>query len=186
MRKLILISLVVGVVVAVTGCNVVITPSSPNGWFFLNEGANGSGQFVNGPGNPPAGRGSALLTIDGTGRESIATTSYSGQSLAALTQLKYSTYQAYSGSPNETPALEFDVDYDSTDSNTAYQGRLVYVPSAGGAVVPRQWQNWDTMSGGAAWYSSASGSSAYRPIVGGVTQANPPARRPRTAHGRRS
>ena len=30
------------------------------------------------------------------------------------------------------------------------------------------------MSGAAAWYSSASGSSANRPIVGGVTQANPP------------
>ena len=148
MRKLKLIGLVVGVVVAATGCNLVVTPAAPNGWFFLNEGANGSGQFVNGPGNPPAGRGSALLTVDGTGRESIATGSYSGQALAGLTQLKYSTYQAYSGSPNETPALEFDVDYDSTDSSTAYQGRLVYVPSAASAVVPGQWQSWDTMSGG--------------------------------------
>ncbi len=174
MRKSIVIGLVVGVVLAVTGCKLVITPSAPNGWAFLNEGANGSGQFVNGPGSPPAGRGSALLTVDGTGREAIATATYSGQTLAGFSQLKYSTYQAYSGSPNETPAMEFDVDYDSTDSSTAYQGRLVYVPSAGGVVTPGVWQNWDTMSGGAAWYSSGSGSSAYRPIVGGVAQSNPP------------
>jgi len=174
MRKLTLIGLAVGVIVAVTGCNLVVTPAAPGGWFFLNEGANGSGQFVNGPGNPPAGRGSALLTVDNTGRESIATGNYSGQALAGLSQLTYSTYQAYSGSPNETPALEFDVDYDSTDSSTTYQGRLVYVPSAANTIVPDQWQTWNTMSGGAAWYSSASGSSAYRPIVGGVAQANPP------------
>ena len=174
MRKLKLIGVVVGVIVAVSGCKLVVTPSAPNGWFFLNEGANGSGQYVNGPGNPPAGRGSALLTIDGTGREAIATANYSGQALAGFTQLKYSTYQAYSGSPNETPAMAFDVDYDSTDSTTAYQGRLVYVPSAGGTVLPGQWQNWNTMAGAGAWYSSGSGSSAYRPIVGGVAQASPP------------
>ncbi len=173
MRKLMAICVAVGAII-ITGCNVVVTPSSTSGWFFLNEGANGSGQFVNGPGNPPEGRGSALLTVDASGREDVATTSYSGQALANLTQLQYSTYQAYSGSPNETPTLEFDVDYDSTDSNTTYQGRLVYVPSAGGTVLPNQWQTWNTMSGAAAWYSSASGSSANRPIVGGVTQANPP------------
>ena len=40
---------------------------------------------MNGPGTPPAGRGSALLTIDGTGREAIATGSYAGFGLAALT-----------------------------------------------------------------------------------------------------
>jgi hypothetical protein len=174
MRKFMAICIAVGAII-ITGCNVVVTPASTSGWFFLNEGANGSGQFVNGPGNPPEGRGSALLTVDGTGREAIATTSYTGQALANISQLQYSTYQAYSGSPSETPNLEFDVDYDSTDSNTTYQGRLVYVPSAGGTVVPDQWQTWNTMSGGAgAWYSSASGSSAYRPIVGGVAQANPP------------
>jgi hypothetical protein len=174
MRKLKVIGLIVGVLLAATGCNLVVTPSAPNGWFFLNEGANGSGQFVNGPGNPPVGRGSALLTIDGTGREDIATTDYAGQALSGFTQLKYSTYQAYSGSPNETLTMQFDVDYDSSDSSTAYQGRLVYVPSDAGAVTSDQWQNWNTMTGGAAWYSSASGSSAYRPIVGGVAQANPP------------
>src|SRR6476659_6938575 len=125
MRKLFVGVALVALVAA--GCKVVVTPSAPNGWSFVNEGNNGSGYFVNGPGTPPAGRGSALLTIDGTGREDIATGVFSGRTLASLTQLKYSTYQAFSGSPNETLYLQFDVDYDSTDSSTVYQGRLVYV-----------------------------------------------------------
>jgi hypothetical protein len=174
MRKLISGGLLVALVMAGAACKVVVTPSAPNGWFFLNEGNNGSGYYVNGPGTPPAGRGSALLTIDGTGREAIATGAYSGIGLSALDQLKYSTYQAFSGSPNETAVLAFDVDYDSSDSSTAYQGRLVYVPAAGGTVTPGIWQNWDTMTGGAAWYSSASGASQYRPIVNDTIESNPP------------
>jgi hypothetical protein len=175
MRKWMVIAAVAAVALVAAGCKVVVTPSAPNGWAFVNEGANGSGGYVNGPGNPPAGRGSALLTIDGTGREAIANTQYSGVGLSALTQLKYSTYQAFSGTASETATLAFDVDYDSTDSDTTYQGRLVYVPSAtSNPVVPKTWQTWDTMAATPRWYSSASGGSPYRPIVGGVAQANPP------------
>src|SRR4051794_13431419 len=148
MRKLMLIGSVLALVVVAAGCKVVVTPSAPNGWSFGNEGTNGSGYFVNGPGTPPAGRGSALLSIDGTGREDIGTGVFTGRSLANFTQLKYSTYQAFSGSRNETLSLEFDVDYDSTDSSTTYQGRLVYVPAAASTVTPDVWQTWDTMSGG--------------------------------------
>jgi hypothetical protein len=173
MRKLFLGATLVALVVFAAGCKLVVTPGAPNGWSFLNEGAKGSGFFVNGPGDPPAGRGSAVLGIDGTGREAIVTGDYSGIRLDALTQLKYSTYQLFSGSPNETLTLSFDIDYDSTDSTTAYQGRLVYVPSAAATITPNAWQTWDTMSG-AAWYSSATGMSPYHPIVGGVAQLTPP------------
>jgi hypothetical protein len=174
MRKLIIGATLVALVGSLVGCKIVVTPTASQGWFFLNEGSNGSGYYVNGPGTPPAGRGSALLTVDATGRENIATSVYQGLALSSLTQLSYATYQAFSGSPQETPSLEFDVDYDSTDSDTSYQGRLVYVPSAGSTVVPNTWQTWDTQSGNAAWYSSASDGSSLRPIVGGVMQANPP------------
>jgi hypothetical protein len=174
MRKLLLVGVVVALVATLAGCKLVVTPSQTNGWFFLNEGSNGSGYYVNGPGTPPAGRGSALLTVDANGRENIATGLFTGRQLSTLTQLKYSTYQAFSGSPNETPTLQFDVDYDSTDSTTAYQGRLVYVPAASQTVLPHVWQTWDTMDTNASWYSSASGASSFRPIVGGVTQTNPP------------
>jgi hypothetical protein len=162
----------VALVFAAVGCKVSITPSAPGSWFFFNEGANGTGHFTNGPGTPPDGNGSALLTVDGTGREAIATLKYQGTALSTITNLQYSTYQAFSGSPNETPNLEFDIDYDSTDATTAYQGRLVYVPASGGTITPNAWQTWNTLTGspGGAWYSSASGGSSFRPIVGGVTQ----------------
>jgi hypothetical protein len=114
-----------------------------------------------------------VLSIDGTGREGIATLNYAGIHLNTLDRLEYSTYQLFSGSPNETLTLAFDVDYDATDSSTAYQGRLVYVPSAAATVTPRTWQTWDTMAG-AAWYSSASGDSLNRPIINGAAQMSPP------------
>lgn len=174
MRKWCSIVAVVALVMAAAGCKLVVTPTSSNGWFFLNEGSSGSAYYVNGPGTPPAGRGSALLTIDGTGRENIATSLFSGTQLSSLTALQYSTYQAFSGSPNETLYMEFDVDYDSTDSSTAYQGRLVYVPSVAHTVSSGVWQSWDTMDASSGWYSSASGSSAYRPIVNNGQQTNPP------------
>jgi hypothetical protein len=162
----------VALVVVAVGCKISITPSAPGSWFFFNEGANGTGHFTDGPGTPPDGIGAALLTVDGTGREGIGTLKYQGTALSDITNLQYSTYQAFSGSPNETPNLVFDVDYDSTDATTAYQGRLVFVPAAGGSVTPNTWQTWDTLTGtpGGAWYSSASDGSSYRPIVGGIIQ----------------
>src|SRR6185503_528482 len=43
MRKLLLIGSVLALIVVAAGCKVVVTPSAPNGWSFLNEGTNGSG-----------------------------------------------------------------------------------------------------------------------------------------------
>ncbi|HVG38362.1 MAG TPA: hypothetical protein VM870_03680, partial [Pyrinomonadaceae bacterium] len=60
---------------------VVVTNASLNGWFFFNEGANGTGQFEVGPATPPLGGGSANLIVDGTGRESLGTQAYAGTRL---------------------------------------------------------------------------------------------------------
>ena len=172
-RKWALCGALIALVVATLGCRVPVSPTATNGWTFLNEGANGTGHYTNGPGTPPSGKGSALLTVDGTGREAVATPIYRGDLLSSFNHLQYSTYQAFSGSPQETPTLEFDMDYDSTDSSTAYQGRLVFVPGATGSVVPNTWQTWDTLTGspGGKWYSSASDGSPYTPIVNDAPQA---------------
>jgi hypothetical protein len=174
MRKLFVIATVGALVVFAASCKFVVTPQAPNNWSFLTEGANARGTFVNGPGTPPVGRGSALLSIDSTGRESIATTSFAGIAVASIRPLRYSTYQAFSNVANAVPSLTFDVDYDLNDSSTDYQGRLVYDPSIVGGVLSRAWQTWDAESGAAAWYSSGSGTSEYRPIVGDVPQTDPP------------
>jgi hypothetical protein len=164
-RKWKTLVLLAGIALVAAACNVVSTPTAPSSWFFLSEGANSNGVYVNGPGTPPVGRGSALLSIDSSGREAIASASYSGLSLSGLSTLQYSTYQTTPNATGGAPNLEFDVDYDSSDGSTAYQGRLVYVPDASGTpVTAGTWQTWDTMSGGGAWYSS------QNPIVGGATQ----------------
>ena len=175
-RKRLFLGVIVVFALIAAGCKVVVTPTAPHTWAFLNEGASGTGYLTNGPGIPPSGRGSALLTVDSTGRENVGTLYFKGQALSSITKLQYSTYQAFSGSPNESATLQFDVDYDSTDSSTAYQGRLVYIPSASAAIVANTWQTWDTLTGPASgeWYSSASGISPNRPIVGDARQEDPP------------
>lgn len=147
--------------------DIVVTPNAMNGWFFLNEGVNGTGYLVNGPDVPPLGRGSALLSIDGTGRENIETFAFAGTLLDTITNLRYSTYRAFPTSGSEAPTLQFDVDYDSTDASTAFQGRLVFDPSAAGTVSGGTWQNWDTQIGPASgtWWSSGT------PIVANVASA---------------
>ena len=164
----------VAVVVFTLGCVVPSAPNNDNGWFFFSEGASSTGYWTNGPGTPPLGRGSALLNIDGTGREAVATPTYQGKKLVNITNLKYSTYVAFG---SEAPTLAFDIDYDHADGNETYQGRLVYIPGQSTPTVPKTWQEWDTINGGpatGAWYSSASGASSYRPIVNNLTQSNPP------------
>jgi hypothetical protein len=179
MRRLFVGAAVLALVLAAAGCKIVSTPTAPNGWYFTHDdspAASGSGYYVAGPATPPVGRGSALLSSDATAHEGIATLQYQGLALSTINKLVYSTYQASSvGSPHETPTIQFDVDYDSTDDSTAFQGRIVYVPAAGGGtILPNQWQAWDTENGDAKWYSSGSGDSSFRPIVGGSPQANPP------------
>ena len=110
----------------------VVNQLSLDVWFAANEGPSGSigsTAFVPGPGVPPVGSGSAELTVDATGRASFGTALYKGTRLDNITQLEYWRYVSSIGGA-EAPTLQFDVDYDSTDLNTVYQGRLVtYVSS---------------------------------------------------------
>ena len=110
---------------------VVVNSLSLSSWFGGNEGPSGSNasvDFVPGPGTAPLGGGSAELTVDSTGRASLGTAAYKGTLLAAITQLTYSAYVATAAHP-EAPSLQFDIDYNASDANTAYQGRLVFVPA---------------------------------------------------------
>ena len=73
-------------------------------------------------------------------------------------------------------ALQLDVDADVTDSNTGYQGRLVYEPYYTHTVDAGQWQHWNTLDDstngtwGNWWFSngtlaSASGCSISKPCT---------------------
>ena len=131
---------------------VKVTEPSLQGWFFFNEGPVGSGSFVNGPGTPPIGPGSAQLVVDATGRHNLARIGPLGQPLAQITQLTYSSYQV-SANPAAAINLSLQVDYNVTDTDNSYQGRLIFEPSnSGTAILQNTWQAWDARAG--LWYAS--------------------------------
>lgn len=127
---------------------VRVGPSSMHGWAFYQETAGAAtGTFVAGPGVPPLGSGSARLTVDSTAGYILYLPAYGGTYFRDITALRYSTYRT-SGAPALAIALQFNVDYDLTDTNTAWQGRLVFEPYMSGTpVTPGVWQTWDPMLG---------------------------------------
>ena len=98
----------------------------------MQETPTGSGAFVTGP-NGSDGAGSAQLTVDATGGEALANDLYAGTRLDHINFLSYKTYQQAVGTNATT--LQFDADYDATDSNTSFQGRCVFEPSLSGQAT---------------------------------------------------
>jgi hypothetical protein len=133
-------------------------------WFGFNEGpvnSVGTTSLVYGPGSLPAGSGSAKLTVDGTGRASLATNQFAGTKLANMTGLTYWAYSA--GTPGAGyPVVQFDADYNLNDTNTAFQGRLSYIAPS---VPANTWTQLDALNG--TWWATGA------PGNGVCTQASP-------------
>ncbi len=133
--------------------------ANPNAWFIYNDETNGIdnalGSLVNGPGTPPIGTGSAQISVTGTQRRNLATYQFSGTPLAAISSLRYSTYNPSAGnggSANRAGYLQFNVDFNGSDT---WQRRLGYVPNQNGTVIQDTWQEWDAINGGnAMWFYS--------------------------------
>jgi hypothetical protein len=149
------------VTVTVTQHDLINVPSPTGGWLFFNDENNTVdntlGSFVSGPGTAPAGSGSVQISVSGTQRRNLATYQFGGTVLSNITELKFSTYNPSAGnggSANRSGYLQFNVDFNGTDT---WQRRLVYVPSDNGAVVQNSWQEWDTINGGAAVWRYSSG-----------------------------
>ncbi|MFO7679440.1 MAG: hypothetical protein R6X34_05265, partial [Chloroflexota bacterium] len=136
-----------------------ITPGNPQGWVFaLESGSNGSGQFVTGPGVPPAGSGSAQLVVTaGDTGSGLGLPAYGGVRLADIEAMSYWTYRT-SGSSAQALALQFTVDLDVTVDDlydSIDQGRLVYEPYYNGSPTTGVWQQWDAInSGSARWWAT--------------------------------
>jgi hypothetical protein len=132
--------------------DVVVNSLSLASWFGGNEGPGGSTgtvSFVPGPDPAPLNGGSAELAVDGTGRASFGTGLYKGTLLATISQLQFKAYVSSFGNP-ESPSLQFDVDYNATDANTAYQGRLVFIPPT---PTLDTWASFDALAG--TWWATA-------------------------------
>lgn len=152
-------TLIFGVTVEAASTTVVVSPTNPHGWFFYDDThdslATATGRFVDGPGTPPLGKGSANLFVAGsTDGQTLMTLGYAGTRLDAITTLQYSTYVSTSSNPATLAiALQIGVDFDSTDTNNGFQGRLVFEPyQNGGVITPGTWQTWNALAG--KWWAS--------------------------------
>jgi hypothetical protein len=148
---------------------LVVSPANLNGWAFFDDNPGvgvGTGGFEEGPATPPLGAGSAFLQVDDTARHALGTTAYAGTRFVDLSELQYASYQNNSSNPAYAPSLQFDIDYDLTDTTNPYQGRLVFEPYQAGSVQQNTWQNWDALAGN--WY----GTRATVP-VGNANVSNP-------------
>ena len=121
--------------------------------------------YVAGPGTPPSGAGSARLftNIDVPGppqdpgsRKSLYTSQFATVRLDTITSLRYSTFMDAAGAGAGAAALQFNVDFDTTDMGAGsnnWQGRVNYTPgTVNGAVMTGTWQEWDAFNG-YFWYS---------------------------------
>lgn len=145
----------------VQAATTVVKPTALNDWTFLNESppnGTGSGIFIYGPATAPLGNGSLQLTVNDDGRYLLGTYAYTGIRLDTVTKLEYQTYVPVGQPPSLAPTLSFNIDYDLTDSNTDWQGRLTFEPYFTGAVVQGQWQKWNTLEG--KWWASSGGACA--------------------------
>ena len=134
----------------------IVSPANMRGWGLLQETATASGSLVNGPATPPFGAGSAKFQLATTGGgELLGTQAFAGTRLDAIQALNYSTYVP-SSSPGtvQAPSLQFDMDYNLTDTNTAWQGRLVFESYFTNTVTKGTWQTWDPLAG--KWWATGS------------------------------
>jgi hypothetical protein len=136
--------------VVTSSTTVEVTPADPHGWYFYDDGhPGGVGTFVTGPGTLPAGTGSAQMVLTGTTqRETLTTLAYAGTRFDQMTKLEYYTYGSVAN-------VQFNVDFDLTDANEAWMGRLVWQAPTGGSG----WTKWEPMTG--TWYASSAAGGTY-------------------------
>src|SRR5688500_4010460 len=115
-------------------------------------------QFVNGPGNPPLGCGSVLLTT-ATVNEKVFLYNYDyvDVKLSDINQISYSTYRIATELPQQrqVTGLNIQIDYngDAPGGNTTLVFEPVYNPDQG-EVTSGAWQTW-TATGSGVWWSTA-------------------------------
>ncbi len=91
--------------------------------------------------------------------------------LADINKLTYSTYEdASTPSTAWAISLQFDVDFNLSDANTAFQGRLVFEPYYTNTIQHGVWQTWDALAG-VWWASNQTASGGLCPISAPCTTA---------------
>lgn len=155
--------------------DIVVTSDNPGGWvsFRDNAGNVSSGDFVSGPGTPPAGSGSFQLQLaTAPSGHILVNPLHAGVSLGSITSLQYNAYRS-SNDPGTLllPSLFISVDRDGVGvAYTGWQGRLVFEPylANGNVYADDTWYSIDAMSGAGWWASNGAVATAT-----GCAQATP-------------
>jgi hypothetical protein len=122
--------------------------TGPNGWFYYDDVAESvitPNDYAYGPGTPVLGIGSARMNPSslGTNKLLFATLEFAGTRLVDINHFSYFTYVT----SGDAPYVQMGIDDDVTDTDDGWKGRVVWVPSDQGAVVPGAWQYWDANEG---------------------------------------
>ncbi|HYP54284.1 MAG TPA: hypothetical protein VEQ42_12120, partial [Pyrinomonadaceae bacterium] len=175
-----LLMLLCASVVAVAATTfLTVSPTNLQGW-QIQRSASGTMPtptptpdvvFVNGPGTPPLGTGSAEFRIgpDGGAAAQLRHPGYAGTRLPnpsptqppaanELSSLSYATYVQQDGSGGQAPYIILQID---TDGDAGIEDLLFFEPvyqsatfcpsNPQPALVTGQWQTWDAFNG--CWYS---------------------------------
>jgi hypothetical protein len=117
--------------------------------------------FVNGPGSPPVGDGSARFQTGTPGETSFAhlrTGTFAGKRLADLNTLNYATYSAsveHCQDPEqEAPYLILRINF---SGGTAVEDIILFEPHNQGPLACGTWQTWSAASPSALYWSAISG-----------------------------
>ena len=148
----------------------IVKPSSPGGWITTHESTpGGTAGFVAGPATAPGGSGSANLRLTSSAQGMILAKPTAPFRFADVTTLGYSTFRASADAGNNLAvALQFVADYDRTDSDDGWQGRLVFEPYRTPASVPQNtWQSWDAMAG--EWFATGAPGNTVCPSTNPCT-----------------
>ncbi|MEQ8676048.1 MAG: hypothetical protein RLP44_01955 [Aggregatilineales bacterium] len=149
---------------------VEVTNLAQAGWMHGREAPSitGDGDFVVGP----QGVGSFMMaTPDAGARYALAYSGvYDGLPFASISNISYRTYQETAGA--QVIALQIHVDYDVTDADNSWQGRLVFEPiyTPGYTIQTGVWQTWDAMNG-RWWATGGAGAGVCTPGGGACTWA---------------
>jgi hypothetical protein len=126
----------------------VVRPGAMNGWTGVDDnGHGGSLTFPQGPATAPQGTGSAQLSVTASNQGYMLYKSgYGALKLSDVSTLSYKTY-VQTGTNLIAPSMQINIDRDTTDGDTSWQGRLVYEPYMSGTVTDGQWQTWNPLEG---------------------------------------
>ena len=140
-----------------TGNIIVIDEKNlDSDWSFVPEsGESGSGNFVEGPGTPVIGSGSASFSLNDNedGLELFGAIFEGSTPLSTFSRIGYNTFQGSAGSV-QAVVLQFHVNY---DGNNDWQGRLVFEPYHDGTVEQSLWQTWNPLEQRGWWATGAAG-----------------------------